>query len=165
MRTQKYRYKGYIGSADIDIDNDILFGKILFIKDAVTYEATDPASLKEEFEAAVDDYLDTCKQLGREPQKSCSGTFNIRVGEKIHRDAAYQAQMRGQNLNDFCKEAIEEKIDSLVNGDKDLQPVVRTTLHVENVIKETDKNTSMRAEFITYAEACSDESEKGSPNH
>lgn len=62
-------YKGYQGSAEVDAETDVLVGKILFITDLVTYEAKTVQSLRKEFQAAVDDYLETCLQLGRDPQQ------------------------------------------------------------------------------------------------
>ncbi len=74
------RYKGFIGSIEISIEDDCLHGKLLFINDLVTYEARTPNQLQAEFESAVEDYLTTCKELGRSPDKPFKGTFNIRVG-------------------------------------------------------------------------------------
>ncbi len=60
------------------MDQGVCRGKILFIKDLVAYEAEPPAKLKKEFEAAVDDYIETCRQLGRVPQEPLRGQFNTR---------------------------------------------------------------------------------------
>ena len=68
-----FDYKGYQGSIEVDVESNLLHGKILFVTDLVTYEAKDVAELRREFEAAVDDYLTTCKQLGRDPQQPFSG--------------------------------------------------------------------------------------------
>ena len=80
-------YKEYLGSIDCDLDSGVLHGKIQFINDIVTYEASSLPELKTEFEIAVEDYLDTCAAIGKEPQKAYSGTFNVRVGEELHRKA------------------------------------------------------------------------------
>lgn len=113
MKTKNLTYKDYFGSVEFDLEDQILHGNILFINDLITYEADTLDGLNKEFKAAVDDYLETCKLLGREPQKAFKGSFNIRVGESIHKDAAVEASKRGQNLNDFCKEAITEKLAGL----------------------------------------------------
>lgn len=63
------KYKDYEGTAEIDMIRLVCRGKVLFIDDLVTYEASTPAELQTEFEAAVDDYLETCIDLGRDPQK------------------------------------------------------------------------------------------------
>jgi len=81
------RYKGYEGTVEHDSERKILRGKILFIQDLITYESQSAPGIQEEFEAAVDDYIETCAQLGREPQKPCSGQFNVRVQPEIHKKA------------------------------------------------------------------------------
>lgn len=62
-------YKGYQGSIEIDLETDLLFGKILFVNDLVTFEAKTVPALRKAFQEAVNDYLETCRQLGRESQK------------------------------------------------------------------------------------------------
>ncbi len=57
------KYKDYEGTAELDMERKVCRGKILFIDDLVTYEADTPAKLQHEFEAAVDDYIETCSSL------------------------------------------------------------------------------------------------------
>ena len=83
-----FKYKGYIGSAEISVEDECLHGKILFIADLVTYEAEKFSDLKREFEDAIDDYLELCREIGKEPNKTMSGTFNVRVGVDLHKKIA-----------------------------------------------------------------------------
>ena len=64
-----YEYKGYIGSAEVDVESGFLVGKLLFIRDTITYSAETAKQLEAAFKEAVDDYLATCAQLGDEPDK------------------------------------------------------------------------------------------------
>ena len=112
MKTNYLKHKNYLGSVEFDIGNGILFGKILFINDIVTYEGLNIPDLTSQFKEAIVDYLATCKALNREPQKAHSGSLNIRIGEEIHKDAALIAFKQGKNLNEFIKDAISEKISS-----------------------------------------------------
>ncbi|MGO9374305.1 MAG: type II toxin-antitoxin system HicB family antitoxin [Syntrophobacteraceae bacterium] len=102
------RYKGFIGSIEISIEDDCLHGKLLFINDLVTYEARTPNQLQAEFESAVEDYLTTCKELGRSPDKPFKGTFNIRVGSELHQKLAKQAALKHASINDIVKQALIE---------------------------------------------------------
>ncbi|VGO20941.1 type II toxin-antitoxin system HicB family antitoxin [Pontiella sulfatireligans] len=104
------QYKGYLGSVKCSVDDDCLYGKILYINDLVNYEATSPVELKQTFEAAVDDYLQTCEQLGKEPEKSFKGSFNVRVSPELHREAATQAAIYEESLNEFVAQAVREKV-------------------------------------------------------
>lgn len=54
-------FRGYKGSISASIEDQCLHGKILFINDLITYEAETVPALKEAFEEAVNDYLETCK--------------------------------------------------------------------------------------------------------
>ncbi|EEC8802968.1 type II toxin-antitoxin system HicB family antitoxin [Escherichia coli] len=103
-------YKGYFGSIEISLEDNILHGKIQCVNDVVTYEAETLDGLRAAFEEAVTDYLDTCKQLGKSPDKPMSGTFNIRIGRDLHKKAFLAAMMDKTTLNDYVRKAIEEKI-------------------------------------------------------
>jgi len=102
------RYNGFIGSIEISIEDDCPHGKILFINDLVTYEAQTPNQLQGEFESAVEDYLATCKELGRSPGKPFKGTFNIRVGPGLHQRLAKYAAFKHASINDIVKQALIE---------------------------------------------------------
>lgn len=111
---KQIEYKGYKGSCEPDIENDSLFGKILFINDLITYEATTIAQLKQEFQLAVDGYLDMCKRIGRNPQQPYSGQFNVRVGDDLHRRAAIRAQKENLKLNAIVVRALEQYLEDRV---------------------------------------------------
>ena len=100
-------HKGYSGSVDTSVADNVLHGKILFINDLVTYEADNIPQLKTEFEAAVNDYLYTCAQIGKIPQKSCSGQYNVRVTPELHRLAQQRAAEEGTSLNAVTAKALE----------------------------------------------------------
>ncbi len=101
-------HKGYQGSVEVDLETGVLFGKILFVTDLVTYEAHSVPAIKKEFQVAVDDYLATCQQLGRNPQQSCSGVFNVCVGPTLHRAASIRALKKGVKLNAVMVSALED---------------------------------------------------------
>ena len=92
-------FKGYVGLIEPSIADKVLHGKILFINDLVTYEAETVAELEKEFQAAVTDYVETCKAIGKAPEKSVSGAFNVRVGEELHRRALVRAMQDDKPLN------------------------------------------------------------------
>ena len=77
MKTLKY--KGYIGSIDYSEDDGVLFGEILGIDGLVSYEGKTVEELTHSFHEAVEDYLVFCEEHNRKPQKSYSGSFNIRI--------------------------------------------------------------------------------------
>lgn len=105
-----FRYKGFIGSVEIDSEARCLYGKLLYINDLVTYESNTITHLETEFKKAVNDYLTTCKKLGREPIKPFKGSLNVRIGAELHREAALHAAIDSMSLNEYIKTAIQNQI-------------------------------------------------------
>ncbi|TCB98136.1 type II toxin-antitoxin system HicB family antitoxin [Kosakonia quasisacchari] len=104
------KYKGYFGSVEFSLEDKVLHGKIQCVNDLITYEAETLDGLQLAFEEAVDDYLETCMALKKEPEKPMSGTFNVRIGSELHKKAYLAACAHGKSLNDYVKTAIEEKV-------------------------------------------------------
>jgi predicted HicB family RNase H-like nuclease len=65
-----------------------------------------------DFHDAVDEYLDFCAERGKEPEKPFKGSFNIRIGEDLHRNAAIEAAARGISLNALVESAIRQTVKS-----------------------------------------------------
>ncbi len=60
--TMTMKYKGYVGSVEVDVDEGVFYGKLLHIRDLVNYEADTPGNLKIAFMEAVDEYLEDCAE-------------------------------------------------------------------------------------------------------
>ena len=54
-------YKGYLGTIEYSDDDEVLHGRLEFIRNLATYEGGDAKSLKAAFREAVDDYLELCE--------------------------------------------------------------------------------------------------------
>tara|TARA_R100000306_G_scaffold22295_1_gene25820 strand:- start:938 stop:1264 length:327 start_codon:yes stop_codon:yes gene_type:complete len=101
-------YKGYLGSVEYSQEDHCLFGKLMFIRDLVNYEAVDVTSLEAEFKTSVDEYLADCAKLGKKADTPLKGSFNVRIGPELHRQAVQAAG--DKSLNAFISEAIQEKL-------------------------------------------------------
>jgi predicted HicB family RNase H-like nuclease len=99
-------YKGYNARVEFDAEDDILVGRVLGIADVVGFHAKDVAGLHAAFHEAVDDYLETCARIGKEPQRSFSGNLMLRVDPSVHANAAIAAEMSGKSLNQWSEEVI-----------------------------------------------------------
>lgn len=129
-------YKGYFGSVHYSDEDQVFFGKIEFIKSLISFEGEDVKSLKASFQQSVEDYLETCREAGISPEKSFKGSFNVRIGSDLHREAFLCAQgMHDMNLNKLTKKALEFYLRSL-SGRKNLQ----TPVHIK---KSLHKNHSV----------------------
>jgi hypothetical protein len=52
--------------------------------------------IETQFQAAVDDYIETCRELGIETYKSFNGSFNIRISPEAHQKLAWFATKNGK---------------------------------------------------------------------
>ena len=99
-------YKGYIGSAHFSEDDETFCGKLEAINDLIMFEGESVRDLKKAFHEAVDDYIQACKETGREPQKPFKGSFNVRLAPDLHKRAALEAVKKGISLNQLVQDAI-----------------------------------------------------------
>lgn len=103
-------YKGYIGTVRYSEEDELFYGKIESINDLIMFEGKSVKGLKKAFYEAVDDYLETCRKMGREPQKPFKGSFNVRISSDLHKKAVEKATRQGVSLNQFVQKAIEDKV-------------------------------------------------------
>lgn len=106
------RYKGYTARPEYSADDRIFYGTILGISDLVSFQSESSKNLEDEFHKAVDDYLEFCKEIGKEPQKEYSGAFNVRIPPELHKEAAMFAQAEGVTLNKAVEQAIRAMVQS-----------------------------------------------------
>ena len=62
------QYKGYIGSVEFSEEDSIFYGKVMGIRSLISYEGESARELLADFHGAVDDYLESCKAEGKEPE-------------------------------------------------------------------------------------------------
>jgi len=107
------KHKDYLGSVAFSSDDGVLHGKIIGINDLVTYEGSSVDELQKEFIESVEDYLTTCADLEKEPNKFFKGVFNVRTSNERHRDLAIIAEKKKMKLNELVNKAF----DFLVNNE------------------------------------------------
>lgn len=103
-------YKGYSARIEYDDEDSILFGQIAGIRDGVGFHADTVEGLRAAFHEAVDDYLETCARVGKEPQRPYSGKVMFRVSPELHRKAAMAAELAGKSLNQWAEEALARAV-------------------------------------------------------
>lgn len=104
------QYKGYFTNVEYSQEDQILFGKIEGIRDLVTFECENAGEVEQAFKEAVDDYLEFCEEEGKDPNKSFSGSFNVRVSPELHRDIWAAATKRDMTLNAYVNEALRASL-------------------------------------------------------
>lgn len=103
-------YKGYSARIDYDEEDEIFVGRLIGITDVVGFHADTVTDLKAAFAEAVDDYLETCRKVGKDPQKPYSGKLMFRVRPDIHAGVARAASLEGKSINQWAEEVLEDAV-------------------------------------------------------
>ena len=103
-------YKGYHTKITFNVESKTLRGVIEGITDFVDFETDNPSEVESEFHAAVDDYLEFCEEVGKEPEKEYKGNFNIRIRPELHKKLAVKALEADESINRTVERAIEEYV-------------------------------------------------------
>ena len=81
------KYKGYWAEISYSDEDECFCGKIEGLKnDLISFEGETVKELKKDFKDAINNYLETCKELNKEPEKQCKGSLNVRLGVDCHRN-------------------------------------------------------------------------------
>lgn len=99
-------YKGYTASLSFDADDKIIVGRVLDIDDIITFHGESVAGFEAALRAAVDGYIEACKQLGSGPEKPASGRMMLRIAPKVHAAALKAAARSGVSLNKWAEQAL-----------------------------------------------------------
>ena len=100
-------YKGYTARIEFDERDDIFVGRVLGVRDIISFHAASVAELRAEFHLAVDDYLADCAERGVSPDKPASGKVMLRIRPEVHAAATIAAQAAGKSLNQWADEVFE----------------------------------------------------------
>lgn len=108
-------YKGYAGQIEIDEDANVLFGRVLDIRDVITFKGETIAEAKQAFQESVDDYLEFCQEINQEPDKPFSGKLPFRTTPDHHRKLFIAATKAGKSINAWMDEVLITAAEELIN--------------------------------------------------
>lgn len=100
------KYKGYLGHVEYDDEAKIFHGEVVGLKDMVTFQGKTVEELEQAFKDSIDDYLAWCKKRREKPEKTFSGTFNLRIPPDLHAKLAIQAKTMGVSLNSYIAQTL-----------------------------------------------------------
>lgn len=107
----RLKYKGYTGSVEYSEEDECLYGHVLGMSgNRITYEGASVQELKRDFEAAIDFYLDCCRERGAEPLKPYSGKLMVRMPSELHERVANLAMTAGTTINEIVKRAVLKEV-------------------------------------------------------
>jgi predicted HicB family RNase H-like nuclease len=101
-------YRGYAGSIEFDDEDVVFHGRILGIRDIVTFETENADELVKAFHGSVDDYLAFCDERGVEPQKPYSGKLALRTTPEIHALLSRAALSDGKSINQWISDTLAD---------------------------------------------------------
>ena len=101
-------YKGYTAIVGFSAEDECLVGHIAGINDVIGFHANSVEDIRKVFHETVDDYLVTCKKIGREPNKPYSGKVTLRLPPGLHAQLAVQAKANGSSLNNWLVTALNK---------------------------------------------------------
>lgn len=101
------KYKGYWAEIKYSDDDECFCGYIEGLKeDIISFEGSTVKELKKDFQDAIEDYLETCKELNKAPEKQCKGSLNVRLGVELHNKAKMKSIEKNISINELIKKAV-----------------------------------------------------------
>jgi len=100
-------YKGYVARVEFDGRDNIFVGRVLGVRDIISFHADSVPALRDEFQAAMDDYLSDCAERGVAPEKPASGKVMLRIQPQVHAAATIAARASGKSLNQWANDVFE----------------------------------------------------------
>lgn len=98
----KLIYKTYCATIDYDNEDKIYFGRIADIIDIISFHGETLEEVIVAFEEAVDDYLETCKKLGHEPNQS----FALKISDDIRNAIEHAARLNNKTVQQWANEVL-----------------------------------------------------------
>lgn len=86
----------------------MLHGRVLGIRDMISFGGTSVDELEQNFREAVDEYLEFCKEKGKIPDRPFKGSLNVRLRDNLHTRAALLAERTDRKINTVINDALDE---------------------------------------------------------
>jgi len=105
-------HKRYAARIDYSDEDGCFVGHIAGVNDVVGFHGESVTELRAAFEAAVDDYLETCEKLNHSPQKPYSGNLMLRLSPEVHAAIAMAAEVSGKSINQWTAETLADVLET-----------------------------------------------------
>jgi predicted HicB family RNase H-like nuclease len=101
------RHDGYIATIELDEDAGFFHGEVVNTRDVLTFQGRTLDELRTAFAETVADYVEWCKERGKEPERPYSGNFMLRLSPELHRRVAAAAARSGKSINGFVADTLD----------------------------------------------------------
>ena len=102
-------YNGYHASIEYDNEDRLFIGSVIGIADSLNFHGYSVNELEENFRQSIDNYIELCKKMGKDPEKEYRGSINIRLTPNLHKSAALYSAEDHISINQFIVNAVAEK--------------------------------------------------------
>ncbi len=104
------KYKGYTGNVNFDAEDKVFHGRVLGVTDVIGFEGESVSEIEKDFHEAIDDYLETCQEIGKKPEKPFSGRFVLRVPSDLHCAISLEAKQQNKSINKWITDTCRNEV-------------------------------------------------------
>jgi predicted HicB family RNase H-like nuclease len=106
MNSTLIEYKGYLAELELDIDDNIIVGRVINTAEIISFHGQTIDEAKQSFHDVLDSYLKTCDEESIEPSRPYSGKFNLRINPILHKEISNCAAQERKSLNEKIVEIL-----------------------------------------------------------
>ncbi|MDW3022879.1 type II toxin-antitoxin system HicB family antitoxin [Ligilactobacillus salivarius] len=103
-------YKGYQGTIEYSLEDNVLHGRVLGIKSILSYEGNTLLELKKDFESLIDEYLEDCKNNNESPEKPYKQNIVINLEPDLQEKLYLYSALHNENIIDSIGKAIRNLV-------------------------------------------------------
>lgn len=101
-------YKGYAARIGYSDEDGLFIGRVVGIRDIITFHGDSVDEIRAAFQEAIDFYLETCAERGEKPNRPYSGKLLVRMPIETHEAVATMADVSGKSINQWIVETLEQ---------------------------------------------------------
>ncbi len=105
-------YRGFTAKVEFSADDNLFVGRLIGVKDIVTFHGETVAELKTSMKETVDFFIEVCEKTGKKAKKNYSGKLLFRLPGQLHERIAETAESSGKSINEWGKEVFESAVKS-----------------------------------------------------
>ncbi len=100
-------YQDYAAHIEYSDEDELFVGRVVGIRDVITFHGESVSDVRNAFHEAVDFYLTTCAERGETPNKPYSGKLMLRMPVETHAAIAAMAEVNDKSINQWIVETLE----------------------------------------------------------
>jgi predicted HicB family RNase H-like nuclease len=109
MLSNVISHRGYHAEIRYDPSADAFHGRVLGMRDVISFYGRTPEELRREMEAAVEDYLEWCMADGVKPEKGWTGKLTLRSDADLRRRVMIAAAARGKSVTTWINDLADRE--------------------------------------------------------